>query len=286
MTVFTNLFQVGTRVRCTLPYAGHGIVFAVHGVQVPETVRTIGGGVGVSGGNARLDVVFSNGSISRQLSEALVRGSVQWRVLDEVATPEEVQAAIEHANKVQAEREAIKREEAAQFAAEVERLKSAPEYSRLVQGEDTYSGVLAAKNIRAMLKLAFPAVKFSVRKKSFGSLVIEWLDGPTEKDVQAVAGQFRAGHYCAQEEAYQHEKTPWCAVFGAAEYISVCRRHSGELIERAIGNLFNDLPGNFDGIERPSVEQYERGSLDIIRVPGLAYSLQQLIRQALNGTRG
>ena len=77
MTVFTNLFKKGTRVSCSLPYAGPGIVYAVHGLQVPETVQTISRGVGVRGGNARLDVVFLNGSVSRQLSEALVRGSVQ-----------------------------------------------------------------------------------------------------------------------------------------------------------------------------------------------------------------
>lgn len=96
MTVCMKLFQVGTRVTCSLPYAGAGIVFEIHGAQLPESVQTLGR-VGVTGGNARVDVVFLSGKISHNLSEALVRGSVQWSVLDEVASDAEVQSALEHA---------------------------------------------------------------------------------------------------------------------------------------------------------------------------------------------
>ncbi|HDQ4405496.1 TPA: hypothetical protein P8734_005694 [Pseudomonas aeruginosa] len=286
MTVYMKLFQPGTRVACSLPYAGTGIVFDIHGAQVPESVETLQRGVGVRGGNARLDVVFLNGTISRNLSEALVRGSVQWKVLDDVASADEVKSALEHARAEQARREASARTEAEQFAAEVERLKSSPEFAHLVQGDDRYSGVLAGKNIRQVLKRAFPAVKFSVRKTSYGSLAIEWTDGPTETDIEGVTSSFKAGYFCGQEDIYKREKTPWNEVFGAAEYITVRRNHSTALIERVISSLFADWRGTLEGIEQPSAEQFERGELFTVRVPGLADTLQQVIRQTLYRTCG
>lgn len=286
MTVYMKLFQPGTRVACSLPYAGTGIVFDIHGTQVPESVETLQRGVGVRGGNARLDVVFLNGTISRNLSEALVRGSVQWKVLDDVATADEVNSALEHARAEQARREASARTEAEQFAAEVERLKASPEFAHLVQGDDRYSGVLAGKNIRQVLKRAFPAVKFSVRKTSYGSLAIEWTDGPTETEIEGVTSSFKAGYFCGQEDIYKREKTPWNEVFGAAEYITVRRNHSTALIERVISGLFADWRDTLEGIEQPSPEQFERGELFTVRVPGLADTLQQIIRQTLYRTCG
>ena len=285
MTICMKLFQVGTRVTCSLPYAGTGIVFDIHGAQLPESVQKLGR-VGVTGGNARVDVVFLSGRISHNLSEALVRGSVQWSVLDEVASDAEVQSALEHAKVEQEKREGEARAEAEQFAAEVQRLKLAPEFAHLVQGEDRYSGVLAAKNIRQVLKRAFPAVKFSVRKSSYGSLAIEWTDGPTENDVESVTEDFKGGYYCGHEDIYKHQRTPWNEIFGAAEYIGARRYHSAGLIERVISEVFSDLSVSLDGMERPTVEQYESGSLYTVPVPGTSDTLQQIIRQAIYRARG
>ena len=286
MTVCMKLFQPGTRVACSLPYAGVGIVFDIHGAQLPESVQSLQRGVGVRGGNARLDVVFLNGTISRNLSEALVRGSVQWRVLDDVATEAEVKHALENAQAEQAKREATARAETERFAAEVQRLKTSPEFAHLVQGEDRYSGVLAAKNIRQVLKRAFPAVKFSVRKTSYGSLAIEWTDGPTEKEIEEAAGNFKGGYFCVHDDIYKYERTPWNEVFGAAEYISLRRNHSASLTERVISDLFTDWSATLEGIERPTVEQFERGDLYTVSVPGMSDTLQRIIRQTLYRTRG
>lgn len=286
MTICMKLFQPGTRVSCSLPYAGAGIVFDIHGAQVPESVQALGRGVGVTGGNARVDVVFANGKISRNVSEALLRGSVQWRVFDEVASENEVQIALKHAQTEQAKREAAACDEAATFAAEVERLKTATELAHLEQGDDRYSGALAAKNIRKTLKAAFPAIKFSVRKTSYGSLAIEWSDGPTVKEVEDATVNFKAGHFCGSEDIYKHQRTPWNEVFGAAEYISERRNHSSALTERVITQLFTDWSDMLSGIERPSVEQFESGGLFTVRVPGTTDTLQQIIRQTLYRTRG
>ena len=44
--------------------------------------------------------------------------------------------------------------------------------------------------IRAALKAAFPGRKFSVRKSSGSAVCIDWTDGPTVEQVQAVSRKF------------------------------------------------------------------------------------------------
>jgi Large polyvalent protein associated domain 29 len=55
-----------------------------------------------------------------------------------------------------------------------------------------------AKLIRAALKKAFPAVKFSVRSSSYSggaSIRVGWMDGPLAKEVEAVAGVYSSGGF-------------------------------------------------------------------------------------------
>lgn len=47
-----------------------------------------------------------------------------------------------------------------------------------------------ASLIRRQLKARYPAVTFSVRTESRGTINIRWMDGPTAKQVDAIAGQF------------------------------------------------------------------------------------------------
>lgn len=72
------------------------------------------------------------------------------------------------------------------------------------------SVVSTAKLIRAALKKAFPAVKFSVRSDSYSggaSIRVKWLDGPLAKEVEAVAKSYSSGgfdgmidlKYCSDE---------------------------------------------------------------------------------------
>ena len=96
MTISTQTLVIGTRVYCALHYCGAGIVYAIHGEQRPDTVQTFMGGAGVSGGSARVDVVFANGHQARAVPESIVRG-IQWRISDEVASADEIAAAISSA---------------------------------------------------------------------------------------------------------------------------------------------------------------------------------------------
>jgi hypothetical protein len=53
----------------------------------------------------------------------------------------------------------------------------------------------SAKLLRSELKAEFPGVKFSVRSSTYAggaSISVEWLDGPTERQVQAVTARYAA----------------------------------------------------------------------------------------------
>lgn len=278
--IHTQQIAIGTRVSCSLPYCGRGIVYDVQGEQRPDTVRSFSG-VGVAGGNARIAVVFANGSLTN-VPECLVRGSVQWNVLDDesLATADEISAAIAHAEAVAADKAAAAQREAQAFAADVERLKSDPALSHLTQGDDPYSGTLAAKNMRALLRRAFPGVKFSVRKHHYGSVAVQWEDGPLEREVEAIVNRFKGGHFDGMDDSYKRNRSAWVAVFGGADYINARRELSDALLCRVIDELFESRPGTFSELNKPTVADYQSGSLYRIDVPGLGQTLQQVIREA------
>jgi hypothetical protein len=244
------------------------VVFAIHGVQLPE--------------NVHFDVVFENGSISRKLPEVIVRG-IQWTIYDDQASAEEIAELLQNSErKIAADTLARQNAEAA-FAIEVECLQAAPELKHLTQGDDVYSGKLAAANMRAALRKVFPKVKFSVRKRHYGSVSVSWTDGPTENAVEAIVNRHKGGYFDGMEDIYKHEKTPFVAVFGGAEYVWTRREYSAEMIEQAIAEVFERYPGNLAGMERPTASAFQAGQLFNVEVPELYESLQSMIRTELAG---
>lgn len=279
MATSTQTLVVGTRVQCALHYCGAGIVYAIHGEQSPDTVRTFIGGAGVSGGSARVDVVFANGHQAHQVPEAIVRG-IQWRISDEVASAEMIAAALAHAACVQAQKRAVEDAAKAAYAAEVVRLQGAAEFAHLAQGDDRYSGTLAAANIRTELRRAFPGVKFSVRKSGHGTVNVRWTDGPTEAELKDIAGKYKRGSFNGMEDIYEDARPAWCEVFGGAGYVFCDREESDALIAQAIEQVCTEYAGNLSGMERPTVEAFRAGRLCYAYVPGLNDDLQALIRRA------
>ncbi|MCY1533753.1 Large polyvalent protein associated domain 30 [compost metagenome] len=263
-----QVVAVGTRVSCALPYCGQGVIVAIHGTQLPESLQTVGDGVGVRGGNGHFDVVFENGSISHRIPESIVRG-IQWTIYDEQASAEEIAQLLQNSErKIAADALARQNAEAA-FAIEVECLQAAPELGHLTQGDDVYSGKLAAANMRAALRKAFPKVKFSVRKSHYGSVSVSWTDRPTETAVDAIVKRHKGGYFDDMEDIYKHEKTPFVAVFGGAEDVWTRREYSANLIERAIGAVFERYSGNLADIERPAAAAFQGGELCYVDVPQL-----------------
>lgn len=203
-----------------------GIVTAIYGEQSPETCQR-GPGI-VAGGAASFDIVWFDGSKSHRVPEAIVRGGLPWQVLDEVASPEEVSERVAASAIMQANKAAAMEERKRRHAEEVERLKTDQAFAHLQQGGDIYSGKLAAANIRKELKLAFPGMKFSVKKSTYGSVYIRWQDGPTSQEVEAVIGKYEGGHFDGMQDLYVYQNKPWNDVFGGCKYLMCSRERSQE----------------------------------------------------------
>lgn len=279
---------VGSFVSCILPHAGEGIVYEVHGAQDPESVRALGNGIVMQGGRAFCDVVWLNGSRSKQVPEAIMR-SVQWKVRGCVAGDNEVKSALAFADQEDARKAAEAGNAAQAHAAELDRLRVAPEFAKLDQGDDRYSGKLAAKNLRQQLKAAFPGVRFSVRVHHYGSVVMSWTDGPTTAQVEQIATRYQGGSFDGMQDLYTRSKSPWCEVFGGSDYISTTRDYSDAMLWAAIAAVLDRYAGNFDAQPEATAEDFRAGRLMAVPVPGLttaygAEDLQNLVRQQLAAT--
>lgn len=241
--------EIGQRVHCILHGGRNGTVVAIHGEQSPDSTREIMGGFGVAGGTAHFDIIWDDDTRSPMIPEALLRRSVQWRVLDEPpATPSEIKARVMGHEQHTAEAKAAEAVARAVFEAKKTELSS--QYPNLRRsGEGASGGKLVAINLRILLKEAFPGVKFSVRS-DYSHVGISWVDGPTEKRVQEVVDRFSAGRFDGMEDIYKYEATAWGELFGSVEYDSVSRSISTEVFERCIDALYEHFAPDMAHIPR------------------------------------
>lgn len=75
-----------------------------------------------------------------------------------------------------------------------------------------------AKVLRVALKKHFPTTKFSVRSKSYAggaSIDVGWTDGPTEKAVRAITGQFTGADFDGMIDMKIHNSS-WLMPDGSA----------------------------------------------------------------------
>lgn len=121
--------------------------------------------------------------------------------------------------------------------------------------------VVAAKNLRKILKKTWPKVKFSVTTSRFAggnSMSVRWLDGPTTKMVEAWANRFSAGNFDGMTDYYNYESSPWTELFGSAKYVSCNRKYSDAAIASAITKTVAEYgPG-----ENVTVEAWRNGDLN------------------------
>ncbi len=251
------ILGVGSVIYTSLYGLGRGVIFHIHGQQRPETIKTLGGGVIVSGGNAHFDIVHECGKFSKRLPESILRG-VQWEILDEKMDADEIRRLCLYAEEEDARRKREEEEQTARFNAEVERLRSAPEYGHLEQGECS-SGKLAAKNIRKELKKSFKGVKFSVRNPHYGSVDVCWQDGPRCEKVDAIINKYKDGHFNAMEDIYEYSSSPFNTVYGSAKYPDSSRTFSDAMIEKAIAKVISDY--HLDYETAPTAEDLNKGNL-------------------------
>ena len=152
------------------------------------------------------------------------------------------------------------------YKAEMERLKTAPEFAHLAQIGSGASGKEVAKNIRAQLKKAFAkdyqGCKFSVRCQRGGwstSIYISWTDGPTRAQVRAEIDQFKGGRYNGMIDMYESNYCPFTDVFGSAEFMNTSRDLSDEL--RALAAQLVAAENNASDYNCPELEVSGRISI-------------------------
>jgi len=132
------------------------------------------------------------------------------------------------------------------------------QYPQLKRSETSYAGgKLAAVNMRTLLKAAFKGIKFSVTS-DYDSVRVNWTDGPTDAEVNAIIGRFDIGASDIQTDYFYTISTAFSELFGGCQYLSTSRALSDALILRALGEYYPDAS------TRPSLEDYRhgRGGLD------------------------
>ncbi len=256
----TQQFQIGSRLRHESRYGTKiGIIYAIQGEQAPGNVRSIGGGVVMMGGRAQFSIVYDNGT-KDLLPEALAR-SDSWYPHPGIATADNIRAALEGVETRRADDKRKAEEAAAERKATIERIKRDNPHLRLAS-LDGNGRVTGAKNIRTELRAAFPGVKFSVTSEVYSggcSIRVGWEDGPTVKQVEAIADKYAEGIFNSMEDIYESSRDPWTDIFGGAKYVTTSREVSEDLVRCAIVAIA-DRYGLPDGAE-PSAGDFKAGRL-------------------------
>lgn len=251
---------IGQVVSTVLYNRGRGVVFAIHGEQKPAAVGSLSGAVAY-GGNATFDIAFESGKISRGLPESILHGR-QWSIFPEIKPAEEVIRIVEHAQAEEIRETQERDAEEREYRAECERLKKAPEYLALSQ--DKKGAVQVTGNIRRELKAKFPGVKFSVRKRSYDSVSVNWTDGPTEEQIKEVTAKYRDSYFDGMQDMSVSCSSPFNEIYGGVGYVFVDRDYSDAMKKRAIGILKIKYDHLLDG-EEISISRFNAGELYRIR---------------------
>lgn len=108
------------------------------------------------------------------------------------------------------------------------------------------TAALAAKEIRKELKTAFPAVKFSIKSSNFSmgdSVNIDWVDGPTSKEVATITDKYQYGRFNGMEDLYENSNNR--NDIPQAKYVMVQRNMS----EATKEIIINEIKTGWVGME-------------------------------------
>jgi hypothetical protein len=276
MNIQKEPIRIGQRVHSTLSGGRDGVISNISGEQSPESCHTVSDGVGVTGGHAHMDIVWNDGTVSKHLPESLLRCSVQWKLHDTYASPEEVKQWLDFFDAQEIARAKGKAERERKVATESEQLILVNPFL-LREANEPNPFARAVKNVRLVLKQQFSGVKFSVRMENGSTINITWTDGPTSEQVQSVVRPFEAGSYNGMADIYDHYKTPWNTLFGSADYIFTRRQVSAEITQLAIDTVWQVIPGNLKEIEKPRPEGMN-GSLYPPVIPGIGLTVDEAVQ--------
>ncbi|HWN48136.1 MAG TPA: LPD29 domain-containing protein [Steroidobacteraceae bacterium] len=217
--MYANELVVGQRVYCGLYYCQNGTIVAIHGEQSAATITP--NSVMTRGCNARIDIVWDNGSMSRQQPEAMVRGSMQWKVRDEVVGADTVCEAIEHAARHAEEKAAAEAAEKIAKAHDNDQARVEGVALGLIPEDDFRAakkrGSAPAYNLRTELKKA--GIKASVKQDGYNCINVYVAAGQDRDQAKAIAGKYKAGHFDGMTDCYEYAPDAWGRVFGDVQYV-------------------------------------------------------------------
>ncbi|MDU6441638.1 LPD29 domain-containing protein [Pantoea piersonii] len=247
---------VGQVVSTVLYNRGRGVVFAVHGEQKPASVGSLSGCVSY-GGNATFDIAFESGGISRGLPESILHGK-QWSIFPEIKSGEDMARIVKHAESEERRKHQEKEEAERLYAAECERLKTAPEYALLSQ--DKNGAVQVTSNIRKELKAKFPGAKFSVRKRGYDSVSVNWTDGPTEEEVKSVTDKYKDSYFDGMQDMSVSCASPFNRIYGGVGYVFTDRDYSDGMKQKAVTMIAEKFGDSLNG-EEITLARFNSGEL-------------------------
>jgi hypothetical protein len=123
------------------------------------------------------------------------------------------------------------------------------------------SHAAASAAIKEELTKAFPGIKFSCKSESFSmgdAARIEWTDGPSPKDVEAITGKYQAGHFDGMTDMYEYSNRD--SNLPQVKYVTE-RRNITEEFKKLVTDQLVELMGD------TSAHHYEE------RPEGIAYQL-------------
>ena len=250
-------FVIGSNVLVNLYNKGVGVVCAIHGSQRPDTIKSVLGGVGISGGNASVDIVFADGTMFKNSPEGIAHN---YPRLDNVSTQDEILELVANYNQVTKAKEIQAKIDKDLFEAEVERIKQAPEYSHLDVNKKT------AQNIRADLKKHYPKIKFSVTS-DHNSVNIRYVsDKVSSYEVEKLLAKFTAGSFDGSDDSYHYSNTAFSKVFSTIKYIFADRTFTNEHIQLHLDKTNEKCGTTY------TLDDYNNGNIYDIRFNHLFYN--------------
>lgn len=226
----------------------------------------------------QIHIVFMNGTESF-ISELFLREGIQCGVCvkqpDVNPTDEYIQERLERV-KILKQREKNKKElEENQFEIECNELKSSKAHLHLTPFVNKYQKPTdVAKNVRKELKHHFKSCKFKV-KTSGVNLHVDWIDGPTKKQVDNVLGKFSGVTENFKEDLRTFKLSPFMAVFGGVNNVITSRSHSDRAIEEGINYVLTEYDCRGLIVD---LKSYKNGSLFKVRPKRTSESVTSLIQ--------
>lgn len=130
------------------------------------------------------------------------------------------------------------------------------------KGRRQSSQAQAAAAIREELKTNFPSIKFSVTSEGYSmgdNVNVNWIDGPTETEVEAITAKYQSGRFNSMEDIYEYSNSR--EDIPQTKYLFTNRKKSDEVKQILKDAVLKMWPG--EGWQED--QQREREMCDIFR---------------------